>query len=139
MKIGFVSTLSGPSAALGVDIRDAFLLAVKLNGGKLGGLPADVLVADDQFKPDVAKQLFEKNIKRDKVDFMTGVVFSNIMLAAVPEAFESKTFYVSPNAAPRRSPARTATRTSSRSRGRTTPTTRRPASTRRRRASSAST
>jgi branched-chain amino acid transport system substrate-binding protein len=100
VKVGFVSTLSGPSAALGVDIRDAFLLAVKLNGGKLGGLPAEVLVSDDQFKPDVGKQLFEKNIKRDKVDFMTGVVFSNILLAGVPEAFESKTFYVSPNAAP---------------------------------------
>jgi branched-chain amino acid transport system substrate-binding protein len=100
VKIGFVSTLSGPSAALGVDIRDAFMLAVKLNGGKLGGLPAEVIIGDDQFKPDVGKQLFEKNIKRDRVDFMTGVVFSNIMLAAAPEAFESKTFYISPNAAP---------------------------------------
>ena len=90
VKVGFVSTLSGPSSALGVDIRDGFLLAVKLNGGKLGGLPAEVMVSDDQFKPDVAKQLFEKNIKRDKVDFMTGVVFSNIMLAALPEALDSR-------------------------------------------------
>ena len=100
VKVGFVSTLSGPSAALGIDIRDGFLLAVKMNGGKLGGLPAEVLVSDDQFKPDVAKQLFEKDIKRDKVDFMTGVVFSNIMLAALPEALDSNTFYLSPNAAP---------------------------------------
>jgi branched-chain amino acid transport system substrate-binding protein len=100
VKIGFVSTLSGPSSALGIDIRDGFLLAVKLNGGKLGGLPAEVIVSDDQFKPDVAKQLFEKNIKRDKVDFMTGVVFSNIMLAALPEAYDSKTIYISANAAP---------------------------------------
>ena len=100
VKIGFVSTLSGPSSALGIDIRDGFLLAVKLNGGKLGGLPAEVLVSDDQFKPDVAKQLFEKNIKRDHVDFMTGVVFSNIMLAALPEAFDANTFYLSANAAP---------------------------------------
>ena len=100
VRIGFVSTLSGPSAALGVDIRDAFNLAIKLNGGRLGGLPADVIVGDDQFRPDVAKQLFEKNIKRDRVHFMTGVVFSNILLAGVPEAFDSKTVYVSPNAAP---------------------------------------
>jgi len=100
VKVGFVSTLSGPSSALGVDIRDGFLLAVKLNGGKLGNLPAEVLVSDDQFKPDVAKQLFEKNIKRDKVDFMTGVVFSNIMLAALPEALDAGTIYISPNAAP---------------------------------------
>ena len=100
VRVGFVSTLSGPSAALGVDIRDGFLLAVKLRGGKLGGLPADVLVSDDQFKPDVAKQLFEKHVKRDKVDFMTGVVFSNIMLAALPEALDNNVIYVSPNAAP---------------------------------------
>ncbi|MCW5661235.1 MAG: ABC transporter substrate-binding protein [Burkholderiaceae bacterium] len=100
VKVGFVSTLSGPSSALGIDIRDGFLLAVKLNGGKLGGLPAEVLVSDDQFKPDVAKQLFEKNVKRDKVDFMTGVVFSNIMLAALPEALDNNTIYISPNAAP---------------------------------------
>jgi branched-chain amino acid transport system substrate-binding protein len=100
VKVGFVSTLSGPSSALGVDIRDGFQLAVKLNGGKLGGLPAEVIVSDDQFKPDVAKQLFEKNIKRDKVDFMTGVVFSNIMLAALPEALDNKVIYISPNAAP---------------------------------------
>jgi branched-chain amino acid transport system substrate-binding protein len=100
VKVGFVSTLSGPSSALGVDIRDGFLLAVKLNGGKLGGLPAEVSVSDDQFKPDVAKQLFEKDIKRDKVDFMTGVVFSNIMLAALPEAFDNNVIYISPNAAP---------------------------------------
>ena len=100
VKVGLVSTLSGPSAGLGVDIRDGFLLGVKLAGGKLGGLPAEIIIGDDQFKPDVGKQLFEKNIKRDKVDFMTGVVFSNIMLASVPEAFGSKTFYISPNAAP---------------------------------------
>ncbi|MEO6625667.1 MAG: ABC transporter substrate-binding protein, partial [Burkholderiaceae bacterium] len=100
VRVGFVSTLSGPSAALGVDIRDGFMLAVKLGGGKLGGLPAEVLVNDDQFKPEVAKQLFEKNVKRDKVDFMTGVVFSNIMLAALPEALENKVIYISPNAAP---------------------------------------
>src|SRR5882724_7265549 len=93
VKVGFVSTLSGPSAALGVDIRDGFLLAVKLNGGKLGSLPVEVLVSDDQFKPDVARQLFEKNVKRDKVDFMTGVVFSNIMLAALPEALDNKVIY----------------------------------------------
>jgi len=100
VKIGFVSTLSGPSSALGVDIRDAFMLAIKLNGGKLGGVQADVEIIDDQFKPDVGKQAFERLVKRDKVDFMTGVVFSNIMLAGLPEAVNSKTFYLSPNAAP---------------------------------------
>lgn len=100
IKIGFVSTLSGPSAALGVDIRDAFNLAVKLNGGKLGGLPAEVLIGDDQFKPDVGRQLADKYVKLDKVDILTGYVFSNIMLASIPVAFENKVIYVSPNAAP---------------------------------------
>ena len=100
IKIGFVSTLSGPSAAIGVDIRDGFQLAVKMAGGKLGGLPAEVLIGDDQFKPEIGRQLAERYVKLDKVNFLTGIVFSNIMLAAVPVAFEAKMIYVSPNAAP---------------------------------------
>jgi branched-chain amino acid transport system substrate-binding protein len=100
VKIGFVSTLSGPNAAIGIDIRDGFQLAVKMAGGKLGGLPTEVLIADDQFKPDVGRQAAEKLVKLDKVNFLTGYVFSNIMLAAVPIAFENKIIYVSPNAAP---------------------------------------
>jgi branched-chain amino acid transport system substrate-binding protein len=100
IKIGFVTTLSGPNGAIGVEIRDAFQLAVKMAGGKLGGLPAEVLIADDQFKPDLGRQAAEKFVKLDKVNFLTGIVFSNIMLAAVPIAFDNKTIYVSPNAAP---------------------------------------
>ena len=100
VKIGFVSTLSGPAGALGVDIRDGFQLAVKLNGGKIGGLPSEVLLGDDQFKPEVGRQLAEKFVKLDKVDFLTGIVYSNIMLAALPMATDNKMFYISPNAAP---------------------------------------
>ena len=100
VKIGFVSTLSGPSAAVAVDVRDGFQLAIKMAGGKLGGLPAEVLITDDQFKPEIGRQAAEKYIKLDKVHFLTGYVFSNIMLAAVPVAFENKVIYISPNAAP---------------------------------------
>jgi branched-chain amino acid transport system substrate-binding protein len=100
VKIGFASTLSGPSAALGVDIRDAFQMVVKQNGGKLGGVPVEVIVGDDQFKPEVGRQLAEKMVKLDKVHLLTGYVFSNIMLASVPVAWENKVIYVSPNAAP---------------------------------------
>ena len=100
IKVGFVSTLSGPGAGLGVDIRDGFNLAMKSLNGKLGGLPAEVLIADDQQSPDTAKQAADKFLKRDKVDFMTGIVFSNIMLAVGPSVFENKTFYISANAGP---------------------------------------
>ena len=100
VKVGFLSTLSGPGAGLGVDIRDGFQLALKGLGGKLGGLPAEVLVVDDQQNPDVAKQATDRFLKRDHVDFMTGIVFSNVMLAVGPSVFEAKTFYVSANAGP---------------------------------------
>jgi branched-chain amino acid transport system substrate-binding protein len=100
VKVGFIGTLSGPSAQPGVDIRDGFQLAVKLNGGRLGALPAEVLVGDDQFKPDVGRQLAEKYVRSDRVNFLTGMVFSNIMLAAAPIAWDNKVIYVSPNAAP---------------------------------------
>ena len=100
VKIGFLSTLSGPGAGLGVDIRDGFNLAVKQLNGKLGGLPAEILLTDDQQKPDVAQQATEKFIKKEKVDFMTGIVFSNIMLAVGQPIFDSKTFFISANAGP---------------------------------------
>ncbi len=100
VKVGLLSTLSGPGAGLGVDIRDAFQLAVKMNGGKLGGLPAEVIVADDQANPDVGRQTADRLVKRDKVDFMTGIVFSNVMLAVGAPTFASKTFYISANAGP---------------------------------------
>ena len=100
VRVGFMSTLSGPGAGLGVDIRDGFNLAMRHLNGKLGGLPADVLVADDQQKPDVALQVAEKFIKKDKVDFMTGIVFSNIMLAVGQPVFDSRTFFISANAGP---------------------------------------
>jgi branched-chain amino acid transport system substrate-binding protein len=100
VKVGFLSTLSGPGAGLGIDIRDGFNLALKHTGGKLGGLPAEVIVADDQQSPDAARQTTERLLKRDKVDFMTGVVFSNVMLAVGQPIFASKTFYVSANAGP---------------------------------------
>ncbi len=85
-----MSTLSGPGAGLGVDIRDGFNLAMKHLNGKLGGQPAEVLIADDQQSPDVAKQTADKFLKKDKVDFMTGIVFSNIMLAVGPSVFDAK-------------------------------------------------
>lgn len=100
VKIGLLSTLSGPGAGLGIDIRDGFQLAVKLNGGKLGGLPTEVVVADDQASPDVGRQTADRLVKRDKVDFMTGIVFSNVMLAVGAPTFASKTFYISANAGP---------------------------------------
>ncbi|RLJ37987.1 ABC transporter substrate-binding protein [Acidovorax sp. 106] len=100
VKVGFLSTLSGPGSALGVDIRDGFQLAIKQSGGKLGGLPAEVIVADDQQSPDAAKQTADRLLKRERVDFMTGIVFSNIMLAVGQPVFQNKTFYISANAGP---------------------------------------
>jgi branched-chain amino acid transport system substrate-binding protein len=100
VKIGFISTLSGPNASIGSDIRDAFNLAVKLNGGKLGGLPAEVLVSDDQLKPENAKQIAERYLQKEKVDIITGIVFSNIVMAVAPDAIASKVFFISPNAGP---------------------------------------
>jgi len=100
VKVGFMTTLSGPAAAIGTDIRDGFNLALKMSAGKLGGLPAEVLLADDQQNPDTGKQAADKFLKRDHVDFVTGIVFSNVLLAVAPAVFESKTFLISANAGP---------------------------------------
>ena len=102
LKIGFLSTLSGPAGTIGVEIRDGFNLAVKMAGGKLGGLPTEVVFADDTLNPEMGKQLAERLLKRDRVNLMTGVVFSNVMLAVWPMIEESKLFYIAPNSTPTR-------------------------------------
>jgi len=100
LKIGFLSTLSGPAGAIGIEIRDGFNLALRLAGGRLGGMPTEVVFADDTLNPDTGRQLAERLLKRDRVNLMTGVVFSNVMLAVWPTIEEAKTFYIAPNATP---------------------------------------
>ncbi len=100
VKIGMITTLSGGGSSLGIDIRDGFALAVKQGGGKLGGQDVEVMIEDDARKPDKAKQIADKFIKRDKVDILTGIVWSNLALAVVPSAVKGGTFYISPNAGP---------------------------------------
>jgi branched-chain amino acid transport system substrate-binding protein len=98
VKVAFVSTLSGPQALLGKHQSDGFMLAIKELGGKLGGLPAEVTLNDDQFKPDVARQLAEKLVKQDHADIITGLLFSNVLLAMYNPIVDSKTILISSNA-----------------------------------------
>src|SRR5580698_6020529 len=98
VKVGLIVTLSGPPAVLGGQIRDGFNLAVKTLGGKLGGLDAEVSVADDELKPDVAVTKVKGLVERDHVDFVVGPVFSNILQAIYKPVVESGAFLISPNA-----------------------------------------
>lgn len=100
VKIGMITTLSGPGGYLGQDIRDAFKLAIDLEGGKLGGVPVELMVEDDALKPGQGKQIAEKMLKTDGIKIMTGIVFSNVAGATVPDIVDSGALYVSPNAAP---------------------------------------
>src|SRR5215470_7766849 len=99
-KIGFVATFSGPAAAIGTDMRDAFELALDHLGRKVGGLPAQVLYEDDQQKPEVGKQKTDKLIEADRVNFLTGYVWSNVLLASLKPASDAQTFLISANAGP---------------------------------------
>ena len=100
VKVGLVSTLSGPAGAPGIDVRDGFNLALKHLGGKLGGLPVEMQTADDAFNPETGKQAVDRFVKRDRVDLITGIIYSNILLAAAPVAFDAKVPFVSANAGP---------------------------------------
>ncbi len=100
IKLGVIVTLSGPAAALGQQVRDGFALAVKDLGGKMGGRDVEVIVADDELKPDAAVTKVKGFLERDKVDFVVGPIFSNILQAIHRPVTESKVFLISPNAGP---------------------------------------
>ena len=96
VKIGVITTLSGGGAGLGVDMRDAFALAMKKSGNK----DVELVVEDDAQKPEIAVQLAEKMIQSDKVDLLTGIIWSNLAMAVVPNAVSQDIIYLSPNAGP---------------------------------------
>jgi branched-chain amino acid transport system substrate-binding protein len=100
IKIGFVSTFSGPQGQLGEEIRNGFQIALDERGGKLGGFPVDILVGDDQTKPDIARQLVDKMIEQDKVDILTGMLNSSVLLAMARPAFDANRIVISSIAAP---------------------------------------
>ncbi|WP_438859133.1 ABC transporter substrate-binding protein [Achromobacter spanius] len=99
LDIGFIGTLSTPAGYIGEDERDAFMLAVKEGGGKLGGVPVNVRVEDDALKPANAKQTADRMVQ-DGVRLFTGVNFSNVMAAVGPTVLNAGGFYVSLNAGP---------------------------------------
>jgi branched-chain amino acid transport system substrate-binding protein len=96
VKIGVITTLSGGGAGLGVDMRDAFTLAMKQSGNK----DVELVIEDDAQKPEIAVQLAEKMIQSDKVDLLTGIIWSNLAMAVVPNAVAQDVIYLSPNAGP---------------------------------------
>ncbi|NND89757.1 MAG: ABC transporter substrate-binding protein [Granulosicoccus sp.] len=94
VKVGMITTLSGGGSGLGIDVRDGFLLAIT------GSDDIELIIEDDQRKPDVAVQIADKMIQSDKVDVLTGIIFSNLAMAVVPAAVNQGKFYLSPNAGP---------------------------------------
>ena len=95
-KIGMITTLSGGGSSLGIDVRDGFMLAVQQSGRD----DIEVVVDDDQRKPDIAVQLADKMVQSDRVDVLTGIIWSNLAMAVVPSVVAQGKFYLSPNAGP---------------------------------------
>ena len=100
IKIGFMAELSGPQGALGQDQYDAFMMVVEANGGKLGGVPVQILKEDSQLKPEVATQIVDKLIEKERVPIITGVTFSNVMMAVHKKITEKEVFLIGSNAGP---------------------------------------
>src|SRR5579871_6723062 len=98
IKIGFISTFSGPAAAIGNDMRNSFELGLDHLGRKLGGLPVEVIYEDDQIKPEVGVQKTQKLIQSDKVDFIVGYIWSNVLVASLKPLIDSKTVTIVTNA-----------------------------------------
>jgi branched-chain amino acid transport system substrate-binding protein len=96
IKIGMITTLSGGGAGLGVDVRDAFDLAMKKSGNK----DIQIVTEDDAMKPELAVQIADKMLQSDHVDLMTGIIWSNLAMAVVPNVVAQDVIYLSPNAGP---------------------------------------
>jgi branched-chain amino acid transport system substrate-binding protein len=100
VKIGFITSLSGPAGIIGKHMKDSVELALDHLGRKVGGLETEVIYGDDQRKPDVGKQLADEMLKKHRVHFVSGVIWSNVMLAVAPTVTQAGTFMIGTNAGP---------------------------------------
>ncbi|WP_299346360.1 ABC transporter substrate-binding protein [uncultured Maritalea sp.] len=96
VKVGMITTLSGGGAGLGIDVRDGFMLAINQSDNK----DVEVVIEDDARKPELAVQIADKMIQSEKVDILTGIIWSNLAMAVVPSVVAQGKFYLSPNAGP---------------------------------------
>jgi len=100
VKIGFISTFSGPQGVIGEDMKNSVELALDHLKRKVGGLDVEMFYGDDQVKPDVGKQVAEEMLKKNNVDFVSGVIWSNVMLAVAPTVTSAGKFMIGTNAGP---------------------------------------
>lgn len=100
LKIGVITTLSGPAGYLGEQVRDGLQLAIDQEGGKLGGVDVELVVEDDGLKPGNGLQIADKFMNEEGIKLITGIIFSNVAGATVPEVVENDAIYISPNAGP---------------------------------------
>src|SRR3989442_12792677 len=98
VKIGFITTFSGPQGVMGQYMKESVELAIEHLGGKVGGLPVEMFYGDDQVKPDVGVQVAEEMLKKHQVDFVSGIIWSNVMMAVVPGVTGSGHIMVGSNA-----------------------------------------
>jgi len=100
LKIGFITSLSGPAGVIGKHMKDSVELALDHVGRKVGGLETEIIYGDDQRKPDVGKQLADEMLKKHKVNFVSGIIWSNVLLAVAPTVTGAGTIMVGTNAGP---------------------------------------
>ena len=100
LKIGFLSSFSGPVANITLEQNDGFKLALAEAGGHWGGRPIEMILGDDEAKPDIGRSVADKMLQSDRVSIMTGFNLSNVLLAVAKPALDAGIFLVSPNAGP---------------------------------------
>src|SRR6185295_7313138 len=100
VKIGFIATFTGPQGVIGNDMKQSVEMALDHLGRKVGGLETEIIYGDDQVKPDVGKQVAEEMLKKHQVNFVSGVIWSNVMLAVAPTVTGAGTFMIGTNAGP---------------------------------------
>jgi branched-chain amino acid transport system substrate-binding protein len=98
IRVGINLVLTTPASIIGKQMKAAFEVAHKHLGGKVAGKKLELIFEDNQFKPAIGKQKTEKLIKKDKVHFLTGYIFSHILGASAPVGLKAGKIVVSSNA-----------------------------------------
>ena len=100
IKVGINLVLTTPASIIGLNSKAAFEVALKHLGGKVAGKKIELIFEDNQFKPAIGKQKTEKLIKKDKVHFVTGYIWSHVLMASRNSVVGKGPFMITSNAGP---------------------------------------
>lgn len=100
VKLGIVTSLTGQNSAAARDLIDGVKLGIKRLNGQIAGMKTELSTADDQEKPEIAREEAARMVESKGVEFLTGPITTNLVKSVIQPVTDAGGFFLSTGAGP---------------------------------------